>query len=374
MLNKIEKERYHRQVLLPEIGENGQQKLLSAKVLVIGAGGLGCPVLQYLVAAGVGTIGVIDDDVVSLSNLHRQVLFGTNDVGEPKVTTAFRSLHALNNQTQFRLYNYRLSAKNAWNVLSDYDLVVDGSDNFSTRYLVNDACVLLKKPLVYGSISRFEGQVAFFNVNGSANYRHIFPVPPAEGEVADCSTAGVIGVLPGIIGSLMANEAIKWITQTGDLLTNQLLTYHSLSNTFYKLSINPLVKEDQQNSPQNRKALEELDYALTCSADDRVKEIEPHEMDGWIGKEDISIIDVREKGEWPPVDEFEHLHIPLSVIKENPPKANSPIVVIFCQSGMRSREAAKILRNHYPQAVQLFSVKGGIVAWKARNAKKMKTL
>lgn len=370
MLNKIEKERYHRQVLLPEIGENGQQKLLDAKVLVIGAGGLGCPVLQYLTAAGVGTIGIIDDDVVSLSNLHRQVLFGTGDVGEPKVTTAFRSLHSLNNQTQFRLHNYRLSAKNAWNVLSAYDLVVDGSDNFSTRYLVNDACVLLKKPLVYGSISRFEGQVAVFNVSGSANYRHIFPVPPAEGEIADCSTAGVIGVLPGIIGSLMANEAIKWITQTGDLLSNQLLTYHSLSNTFYKLSINPSSNENLQNMPQDRKALEEADYALACSADDRVKEIEPHEMDEWIGKGDVSIIDVREIGEWPLVNEFEHFQIPLSIIKENPPVANSPIVVVFCQSGKRSREAAVILSNHYPETIQIFSVKGGIVAWKAGNVEK----
>ncbi len=184
MLSALKYERYSRHILLPEIGEEGQQKLIAAKVLVIGAGGLGCPGLQYLTAAGVGTIGIADDDTVSLSNLQRQILYSTNDIGKPKAIISKHRLQQLNDDVQFELYE-RITNANAWDIISGFDMIIDGSDNFSTRYLVNDACVLLNKPLVYGSILRFEGQVAVFNYNGSANYRDVFPEPPSNGEVPD---------------------------------------------------------------------------------------------------------------------------------------------------------------------------------------------
>jgi adenylyltransferase/sulfurtransferase len=231
-------ERYHRQIILPEFGEIGQQKLLKAKVLVIGAGGLGCPALQYLTAAGIGTIGIVDDDVVSLNNLHRQVLYSVNDIGLSKAERAAHILEQLNPDINIIAYNERLENQNAITLFHDFDIVVDGTDNFSTRYMINDACVLLNKPLVYGAISLFEGQVSVFrNQNADdVNYRDIFPDPPKEGEVLNCAEAGVLGVLPGIIGTMMANETIKLLTGIGDSLINQLLTYNALNNQVYQLN------------------------------------------------------------------------------------------------------------------------------------------
>ena len=227
MNNHKSYERYQRQILLKEFGIDAQQKLLQAKVLVIGAGGLGCPALQYLVAAGIGTIGIVDDDIVSLNNLHRQVLYTVNDIGLSKAEVAAEKLKALNDEINIISYNERLTNKNALALLMNMILLVDGTDNFSSRYMINDACVLLNKPLVYGAISKFEGQVAVFNIKDeiqirAINYRDLFPTPPKDDEVLNCAEAGVLGVLPGIIGTMQANETIKLITGIGKPLINTI--------------------------------------------------------------------------------------------------------------------------------------------------------
>jgi len=211
MLSKEEHSRYNRHIILPEVGLEGQEKLKLSKVLVVGAGGLGCPVLIYLAAAGVGTIGIVDFDSVDESNLHRQILFGTGDIGKPKAEAAKIKLQEQNPHVEVEVHNTRLTSKNAIEIIDKYDIIVDGSDNFPTRYLVNDACVILKKPFVFGSIFKFEAQISTFNYEGGPTYRCLYPDPPGAGEVPNCAEIGVIGVLPGIVGSIQANEAIKMI-------------------------------------------------------------------------------------------------------------------------------------------------------------------
>jgi len=225
--SKEELERYSRHLIIPDFNINGQRKLKGSKVLVVGTGGLGSPLLLYLTAAGVGTIGILDFDVVDESNLQRQVLFTVNDVGRPKSEVARERLELLNPNVEFKDYNVILTSENALEIIKDYDIVADGTDNFPTRYLVNDACVLLGKPNVYASIFRFEGQVSVFNYTNSEgllgpNYRDLFPVPPPPGLVPSCAEGGVIGVLPGIIGSLQANEVLKVITGIGETLSGRL--------------------------------------------------------------------------------------------------------------------------------------------------------
>ena len=247
-LNTID-ERYSRQLILKDFGEAGQQALHEAKVLMVGAGGLGCSALQYLVAAGVGTIGIVDDDVISLSNLHRQTLYSTGDIGLPKALKAKQKLHLLNPGINITAYNERLTTNNALQIFETYDVIIDGTDNFASRYLINDACVLANKPLVYGAVSQFEGQVAVFNYKKSiediaVNYRDLFPNPPEEDSVLNCAEAGVLGVLPGIIGAMQANEAIKLITGIGKPLVNAILTYDALSGQVYtiEMSVNEISK------------------------------------------------------------------------------------------------------------------------------------
>jgi len=218
-LGEAEKNRYSRHILLDKVGLAGQEKLKSAKVLVIGAGGLGCPILQYLTAAGVGTIGIIDFDVVDETNLQRQILFNVDDVGKSKAQCAQVHLSKQNPFVNFQVYNERINTQNALELFNQYDIIVDGTDNFSTRYLVNDSCVIANKPLVYGAIFKFEGQVAVFNYNNGPTYRCLFPEPPKAGSVPNCSDVGVMGVLPGLIGTQQANETIKIILQIGEVLS-----------------------------------------------------------------------------------------------------------------------------------------------------------
>jgi len=226
--------RYSRQMMVPEIGEEGQQKIINAKVLVIGTGGLGCPVLQYLAAAGVGTIGIVDFDVIELHNLHRQILYTDKSNGESKAITAQKALQELNPHATFQVFNEKLTADNAAHLLSGFDVIVDGCDNFTTRYLVNDACVQLGKPLIYGSILNFEGQMAVLNHNGSKNLRDLFPEPPDPKDVPNCSLNGVMGTFPGIIGTMMAQETLKLIIGI-PVLNNELLLFNTLQWTFIKL-------------------------------------------------------------------------------------------------------------------------------------------
>ena len=226
--------RYTKPMLLPEIGNDGQEKIKKAKIIVIGAGGLGCPILQYLAASGVGTIGIVDFDVIELSNLHRQILYHENHIGSPKATTALELLKELNPNINYKLFNEKITITNCEPILSNFDIIIDGCDNFSTRYLVNDTCVKLGKPLVYGSILKFEGQIAVFNHKGSKNLRDIFPEPPNPEDVPNCSLNGVLGTLPGIIGTMMAHETLKVITNL-PCLTNELIVLNTLEWQFRKL-------------------------------------------------------------------------------------------------------------------------------------------
>jgi adenylyltransferase/sulfurtransferase len=353
-------------MILKELGTEGQQKLLAAKVLVVGAGGLGCPVLQYLAAAGVGTLGIVDDDVVALSNLHRQVLYTLEDIGKRKAIQAAQRLQAMNEEVSLQVHVERLTTANAWDLFAPYDIVVDTTDNFPTRYLVNDACVLLQKPLVYGAVSRFEGQVAVFNLptGGTArsvNYRDLFPNPPQEGEVANCAEAGVLGVLPAIIGSLQAAQAIKIITGIGKPLANRIQTYNLLSEDWADFEVQPATAPNPLQPP-SREAFEGMNYAVQCGIRG-FEQIEVPSFNQLLNRPDVLVLDVREVGEQPLVTEFPHRQAPLSTLQEATNIAADQSIVVFCQSGKRSIQAASLLANAFPQA-KIYSLRGGIIHWK----------
>lgn len=362
-------ERYQRQIILTEFGEEGQQKLTEAKVLVIGAGGLGCPVLQYLVAAGIGTIGIVDDDVVALNNLHRQVLYSVNDIGLSKAETAAHLLSKLNPGIRIIPYNERLTTENALELIDEYDIIIDGTDNFSTRYMINDACVLLDKPLVYGAISQFEGQVAVFNFSSQSNeekinYRDIFPNPPKEDEVLNCAEAGVLGVLPGIIGTMMANETIKMITGMGEVLTGQLFTYNALNNQVYILNLSA-GEESRSLIPKNEDEFRKTDYVWLCSSSHPELEIDVEAFKTILtDAKNTDIIDVREPGEMPAATEFVNIKIPLGQLSNQTNLIQSDTVILFCQTGKRSLQAARILSGIFGNNKKIYSLKGGILQWK----------
>ena len=363
-------ERYNRQILLKEFGESAQQKLSEAKVLVIGAGGLGCPALQYLVAAGIGTIGIVDDDIVALTNLDRQPLYTMNDIGMSKAEVAAQRLQQLNPDIDLLVYNERLTTSNTVEIFTGFDIIIDGTDNFATRYLVNDACVLLGKSLVYGSVSRFEGQVAVFNVqqsekNLSANYRDIFPEPPRENEVLNCAEAGVLGVLPGIIGSMQASETIKLITGIGKPLINTLLIYNALNNQSYEILIEAK-PTTRSLIPSTIGSFQSYNYEWLCAAPVSELEIDIVEFDRLLENDKAVFIDVRELHETPVITEFIHQRIPLGLIKQQALTVNPDIIVLFCQSGKRSLDAAKYLSDLPGLTKNIFSLKGGIENWKMR--------
>ncbi len=360
-------ERYQRQILLKGFGLEGQHKLLQSKVLVVGAGGLGCPVLQYLAAAGVGTIGIVDEDIVSITNLHRQILFTVDDIGLPKSFIAKERLAKLNPEITIIDYNERLSTRNALAIIKDYDIVIDATDNFSSRYLINDACVLLNKPIVYGAVSQFEGQVAILNCHLAssvtpANYRELFPTPPIDGEVLNCAEAGVLGVLPGIIGSMQASETIKLITGIGKPLIKTVLTYHSLTNQLYEIEI---VANSSTRSllPANEADFIKMDYDWFCASKNNKFEIDIENFNKIANTADVEIIDVRELGETPILTDINYYQIPLSQFKENIAAIKKEKIVVFCQSGKRSLQAAHILFDTFGNKKIIYSLKGGITEW-----------
>ena len=363
MLSKEELKRYNRHLILPEIGIEGQEKLKHSRVLVIGAGGLGCPILQYLTAAGVGTIGIIDFDTVDETNLQRQILFDVKDIGKPKVEVAKQKLSAQNPFINFNIYNTKLTKDNALNTFNDYDIIVDGSDNFPTRYLVNDTCVISGKPLVFGSIFKFEGQVSVFNYNGGPTYRCLFPQPPAPQDAPNCSEIGVLGVLPGIIGCLQANETIKIIAGIGKPLSGKLLVFDALTLNINIIGFSAI--EDNFN------ITELIDYEDFCAT--RVKEITVAELKKkLIDKEDIQIIDVREKFEYEICNLGGEL-IPLANIADNVDKiSKAKIVIVHCHHGTRSAKAIDILIKIFPFD-NLLNLKGGIHAWSLEIDKNMTT-
>ncbi|MCE7060929.1 HesA/MoeB/ThiF family protein [Dyadobacter sp. CY343] len=327
-----ERKRYSRQILLPEIGLAGQEKLKAARVLVVGAGGLGCPVLQYITAAGIGEVGIIDHDVVEVTNLHRQILYNPGDVGKSKAITAAEKLSALNEFVKITPYPVRLTEENAAEIIRKYDLIIDGSDNFETRYLVNDICVALGKPWVFGSILRFEGQVSVFNYDNGPTYRCLFP-DAEEGD--NCAEAGVIGILPGMIGTYMANEAIKIACGVGKVLSGELLVINALSNATSVFKFNRTVATSPV--PATKPEIKE--------ADTEVMEIswEEYEKVSGTDPEHIQLVDVREDYEYE-ADNFGGVNIPLSeipdVISSFSPDQK---IVFYCQSGKRSKQAAQLL-------------------------------
>ncbi|WP_462221413.1 molybdopterin-synthase adenylyltransferase MoeB [Ferruginibacter sp.] len=372
MDKNISYQRYQRQMILKNFGEAGQQKLLQAKVLVVGVGGLGCPALQYLAAAGIGTIGIVDDDVVALSNLHRQILFTVNDIGLFKATCAAAVLQKSNPEINIIAYAERLTAQNAFSIISLYDIIIDGTDNFSSRYMINDACVLLNKTLVYGAVSQYEGQVAIFNLpdNNAVNYRDLFPHPPKENEILNCAEAGVLGVLPGIIGIMQANETIKLITGIGKPLINCLLTYNALNNQIYELELSANA-ETRALIPKDKTTFEQTDYDWLCSATIDPQEIDVVFFNKLLSSGDINIIDVRELDELPVIKEFVHQKIPLSQLAEKFSLLNASAVVAICQSGKRSLQAAKQLTAVFGTTKKIYSLYGGITLWKQQHAKQL---
>ncbi len=358
-------ERYARHYSLSDFGTEGQKKLSRAKVLVVGAGGLGCPVLQYLAAAGIGTLGIADHDHVSLSNLQRQILFTTDDIGSLKAETASVKLQKLNPEIKIITYSAELTTRNAWDIISDYDIVVDCTDNFTSRYLINDACVLLKKPLVFGAIYKYEGQVSVFNADlhcgHPVNYRHLFPNPPDPDEVQDCNEVGVLGVLPGIIGMMQANEVIKLIAEIGEVLAGKLLTFNMLT---YEMLIMEILSDGSGPSliPVDRDAFEKMNYGFFCGISaDRINELNCGDFIRKNSEQHTVTVDVREIGELPAAD-FPHIQIPLSELNDRAAEIKDEQILLFCQSGKRSLKAAKILQEHFGTAGNISHLKGGITA------------
>jgi adenylyltransferase/sulfurtransferase len=367
--SKEELARYNRHIIIPDFGLEAQKKLKAAKVLVVGSGGLGSPVLLYLAAAGIGTIGIVDFDVVDDSNLQRQVLFGVNEIGKPKVEAAKQRLEALNPHIQFILYNTQLTSQNALDIIKDYDLVADGTDNFPTRYLVNDACVLLGKPNIYASIFQFEGQVSVFNyryANGDIgpNYRDLYPTPPPPGLVPSCAEGGVLGVLPGIIGSLQALEVIKVITGVGEPLAGRVYIFDALN--FESRTFNISRRDDNPLNGKNPTITHLIDYEQFCgvkAVEKPVKEITPQELyQLQVKGEPFQLIDVREPYEYDIVNIGAAL-IPLATVADNAAKiSKDQKVIVHCKMGGRSAKAIRELEEKFGFN-NLYNLKGGILAY-----------
>lgn len=364
-LSQEELKRYNRHLILKEFGSEGQLKLKNASVLVVGAGGLGCPALLYLTAVGVGKLGIVDNDTVQESNLQRQILFTVMDIGKNKAETATKRLRDLNPLITIKSFAERITSKNAFDLIRNYDLVVDGSDNFPTRYLLNDACVLLNKPLVYGSVLEYEGQVSVFNLfqhnQYSSNYRDLFPVPPDPGAVPDCEQAGVLGVLPGIIGSLQASETIKIITGKGEPLSDKLLIIDSMTLDITRIKI--------QNRHTRAQIKNLIDYEDFCGINEKkskslgMKEVTVQELEQ-LKKTGASfqLIDVREPHEFD-ICNLEGELIPQAEIPNNVDKVSKDKkVVIHCRSGARSGNMVQWLEKNHG-FTNLYNLKGGILAW-----------
>lgn len=368
--SKEELARYDRHIIIPEFGLESQKKLKAAKVLVIGSGGLGSPVLLYLAAAGVGTIGIVDFDVVDDSNLQRQVLFGVNEIGEPKVEAAKRRLESLNPHIKLNLYNVHLNSQNALDIIKNYDVVADGTDNFPTRYLVNDASVLLNKPNVYASIFQFEGQVSVFNYTNQKgetgpNYRDLYPVPPPPGLVPSCAEGGVLGVLPGIIGSLQALEVIKVITGVGETLSGRFFIFDALN--FETRTFNIKRRDDNPINGKNPTINELIDYEQFCGMraveEKPLREITAKELYQWqVEGRKFQLIDVREPHEYEIVNINGEL-IPLATVLDNAERINTDEdVVVYCKGGVRSAKAIRALEEKFGYK-NLYNLKGGILAY-----------
>lgn len=368
-------DRYHRQIIMPEVGAVGQDKLKAASVLVIGAGGLGCPALSYLTAAGIGTIGIVDGDCVDLSNLHRQVLYQTKDVGKPKSETAAKRLRALNPDVSFHAYPTCLDTDNALETIAPYDIVLDGTDNFPARYLINDACLLLDKVNVFASVFRFDGQLTVFNYkydDGTygPNYRDLYPAPPAADSVPSCAEGGVLGVLPGIMGALQAAEAIKILLGIGDPIVGRMMILDTLHGETRYMSF----KKRPEHWNGNKQIIVEklIDYDLFCSDyqntssqrnNTMIKEVNVSELKQMMdNNEDFQLIDVREPYE-AEMAEMGGKLIPMGELLDRVDEiSKDKKVVVHCRSGARSASVIQMLQDRFDYD-NLYNLKGGILAW-----------
>ena len=369
-LSKDEYQRYSRHIILPEVGLDGQKRLKAASVLCVGTGGLGSPLLLYLAAAGVGRIGIVDFDIVDSSNLQRQIIHGTSWVGKPKVESAKNRILEINPFCQVDLYETPLSSANAIDIIKPYDIVIDGTDNFPTRYLTNDACVLLDKPNIYGSIFRFEGQATVFNYQGGPNYRDLYPEPPPPGMVPSCAEGGVLGVLPGIIGTIQATEAIKIILGAENTLSGRLLLFNAWDMKFRELKLRP--------NPERPVIKELIDYEQFCgipqakAAEEAEKsamqEMTVSELKTLMdnGPQDFVLIDVRNPNEYEIARIPGSVLIPLPDIEEGKgieqvrELLNGHRLIAHCKLGGRSAKALGILKE---AGIEGINVKGGITAW-----------
>jgi len=361
--------RYNRHVILPQFGLEGQKKLRASKVLVVGSGGLGSPLLLYLAAAGVGNIGIIDFDVVDESNLQRQILFDGRDIGKSKAKMAAEKIKHLNPHINVTTYNEQLTSTNALDIIKEYDIVADGTDNFPARYLINDACVLSSKPYVYGSVFQFEGQVSLFNfknLNGETgpNYRDLYPSPPPRELIPDCALGGVLGVLPGIIGSMQALEVIKVLTGIGENLTGKFLVFDALSLSWKNFSIkrdpaNPLNGDD----PSIKRL---IDYDEFCNVTEQknIKEISVEEFYHLKSEgEDFQLIDVRELDEYTVFNIGGDLVPPKKVVQNVDKIKIDKKVIFYCQSGSRSKQAITLLQEKF-DLQNLYNLKGGLAEYR----------
>jgi molybdopterin/thiamine biosynthesis adenylyltransferase/rhodanese-related sulfurtransferase len=368
--------RYSRHLIMPEVGMDGQKRLRAAGVLLIGAGGLGSPLGLYLAAAGIGRIGLVDFDVVDFSNLQRQILHGTPDVGRPKLHSARDRLQAINPDVRLDLYETRLTSANALDIVKPYDVVIDGTDNFATRYLVNDACVLLKKPNVYGSIFRFDGQASVFHPPAGPCYRCLYPEPPPPGEVPSCAEGGVLGILPGLVGCIQATEAVKLILGQGQPLIGRLLLYDALSMSFQEFKVRRNPRCPLCGDQPTITAL--IDYDQFCGV--RGQEPAPVAAEGDITVEELH--QRLERGETPFIldvrnpEEYQICRLPGSQLVPLPQLGQrlgeldrGREMVVHCKSGMRSAKAIGVLRQQ--GFTKLRNLKGGILAWAERIDRQM---
>jgi len=369
-LSREEVARYSRHLILDEVGMEGQRKLKGSAVLCVGTGGLGSPLLMYLAAAGVGRIGIVDFDVVDASNLQRQILHGTSEVGKPKVQSAARRINDINPHVQLDIYEEALTSENALRILEPYDVVVDGTDNFPTRYLVNDACVILNKPNVYGSIFKFEGQASVFNYQGGPNYRDLYPEPPPPGLVPSCAEGGVLGILPGVIGCIQATETIKILLGQGNTLSGRLLLYDALAMSFRQLKL--------RCDPTLQPITELIDYQQFCGMPANDHDGDSTGVDEPFQRVGVTAAKARLDAGWSPyvldvrraaeaeIVRFEWVdrlqpHGEVAAIVAELPRDQD--ILVHCKMGGRSAKACAALAAAGLEPQRLFNLDGGIVGW-----------
>jgi adenylyltransferase/sulfurtransferase len=346
--------RYQRQTVLKDFGSEAQQKLKDSSILVIGAGGLGIPALQYLNAMGVGTIGIVEQDIVEITNLQRQVLYTERDLGRPKMEVVLERLRIQNSTTKFKTFDTFLTRHNALEIISQFDVVLDGSDNFPTRYLINDACVILKKPFVSGAIQGFEGQLSVFNYLGGPTYRCLFPNMPTQEEIPNCNDNGVLGVIPGIIGNLQALEAVKVITGVGDVLNGKLLLFNGLNQSYQTINFNLKSENATIKKLQDSYGVELCETSPSISTEEFEKKLK--------GPVHLQVIDVRTTEEFEKfsLPQVKGRNIPLNELKDRIEELDSQSpVYLLCQSGKRSDMAVRMLAELNPE-LELYNIEGGV--------------